>query len=454
LIAKTDNDVTSSMITFLHLSDIHFRHREGAAQFDLDAQLRKPLLDDITSKPAGTDYDGLLITGDIAFGGKKPEYDIAKAWLEKIYTQAGVLPEHTYLVPGNHDVNRDMVVPGGAIWNNHNALRNEKDRILRRELLQTQLTRDPACNPLDPLKSYNEFAQGYRCRTKKDQLAWFDFFPKTLNDGSKLRLHGLNSALTSNAGDVRANLYLAPFQTQHFSRDDGVVDMVLCHHPPHWLLDMMDVDGMLKSYARVALFGHEHTHRSQIVDQTVQLFAGAVHPAARDPDWLPTYHILQLKVEGVGKNRRLVVRIYSRELRAVDQVFVPRTTEKGDKFAECKVDLPEWYPSAEIPVASPAVSGVSSVATTMPATNQQASSASPATFRELLVHFHRLSTPVRYNIATKLGLLRDGDDVPPQQQWDLVFQRARDEKRLADLWNEIAAQDAVFAKRSNPFVDP
>jgi hypothetical protein len=72
----------------------------------------------------------------------------------------------------------------------------------------------------------------------------------------------------------------------------------------------------------------------------------------------------------------------------------------------------------------------------------------------LLVHFHRLSTPVRYNIATKLGLLRDGDDVPPQQQWDLVFQRARDEKRLADLWNEIAAQDAVFAKRSNPFVDP
>src|SRR5690242_14900310 len=119
----------AAALTFLQLSDIHFRHRLGSAQFDLDAQLRKPLLDDIRSKPAnGTNYDGMFITGDIAFSGKKAEFDRAKQWLEEVYAAAGILPERTYMVPGNHDVNRDMIVPGGAIWNNHVALRQTNDR--------------------------------------------------------------------------------------------------------------------------------------------------------------------------------------------------------------------------------------------------------------------------------------------------------------------------------------
>jgi hypothetical protein len=450
----SDARVRPAPLTFLHLSDIHFRHRQGSAQFDLDAQLRKPLLDDIKSKPAdGANYDGLLITGDIAFSGQKTEYDRAKTWFEEIYAQADLLPERTYVVPGNHDVNRAMTVSGGGIWNNHAALRKIQDRVIRRDLLQTQLTRDPACNPLAPLDFYNEFAQGYGCRTEKERLAWSEIFPLPLNDGSRLRLHGLNSALNSDEGDELGKLYLAPFQTQHFCRDYGVTEMVLCHHPPNWLLDMIDVDGALKSFARIALFGHEHTHRSQLVNSTVQLFAGAVHPAARDPDWLPTYHVLQLHVEGKGVGRKLVVRIYSQELRSLDHVFVPRMAGNGARFEEYKVELPEWQAPLPISVAGPPASVVcSSLETKMPEKNQPISPPPKTGLRELLVHFHRLSTPVRYNISTKLGLLRDGDDVPPQQQWDLVFQRAADEGKLADLWREVAAHDSAFATRPNPFI--
>ncbi len=440
------------MLTFLHLSDIHFRNREGGLEFDLDAQLRQPLLDDIKSKPAdGAAYDGLFITGDIAFSGKKAEYELAKTWLEQIYAEAGVLPEHTYVVPGNHDVNREMIVPGGGIWNNQAALRTETDKIIRQELLRTQLIRDPVCNPLIPLEHYNEFAQGYECRTEKDKPAWNEIFPKPLNDGSKLRIHGLNSALNSNAGDEIGNLYVGPFQTTHFRRDHGMTEMVLCHHPPRWLLDTMEIEGVLNGYVRVALFGHEHAHRTQTVNHTVQLFAGAVHPAARDPGWLPTYHILQLHVEGTSKNRRLVVRIYSREFRSFDHVFVPRSAANGANFEEYKVNLPEWHPPVVIQMASVTASGVSSATANMTVISQSASTPSSAAFRELLVHFHRLSTPVRYTIATKLELLRDGDDVPPQQQWDLVFKRAREDNRLGKLWDAVAEYDIGFASRENPF---
>jgi len=442
------------MLTLLHLSDIHFRNRKTGAQFDLEAQLRRSMLNDIESKPAhGASYDGLLITGDIAFSGKKEEYDRARAWLDEIYSKAGVLPVNTYVIPGNHDVNREMVVKEGAIWNNHALLRNEQNGVKRRETLEIQLTRDPACDPLAPLAVFNEFAQGYECRTEKSNLAWVHLFPKLFSDGSALRLTGLNSALNSDSGDDVGKLYVSPFQTSHFQSESGIVEMILCHHPPNWLLDKTDVDGILNSFVSIALFGHEHNHRSQIVNKTVQLFAGAVHPDARDTDWLPTYHILQMEVVRTGNRRQLVVRIHTREFRAGDHVFVRRSARDGKDFEEYKIDLKEWHfqVPTTIPMASPPLPAVSSVPASMTATSQPASTPPPPAFRELLVHFHRLSTPVRYSVVTKLGLLRERDDLPPQQLWDLIFKRAREENLLPELWNEVASKDPTLAKRSNPF---
>jgi hypothetical protein len=51
------------MITFVHLSDIHFSPRDDLSQFDIDQQIRRALLQDLERKPAGgADYDGVLLT--------------------------------------------------------------------------------------------------------------------------------------------------------------------------------------------------------------------------------------------------------------------------------------------------------------------------------------------------------------------------------------------------------
>jgi hypothetical protein len=217
------------------------------------------------------------------------------------------------------------------------------------------------------------------------------------------------------------------------------------------LLDKTEVDATLNSFISVALFGHEHTHRLQKVENTVQLFAGAIHPAAREPDWLPTYHILQVYVKRAGKHRKLVVRIYSRELRVLEHTFVSRNASTGEQFEVREIDLPEWAPpeinrpkNNNIPVSSPAQA-------TMDEKIIQPQRDPSTALRELLVHFHRLSTPVRYRIATDLGLLRDGDDFPPQQQWDLVFQRARIEHLLGKLWSAVAQNSPTFRDRTNPY---
>src|SRR5580658_357645 len=100
------------MLTFVHLSDIHFLDRDHGTAFDLGQQIRRALIEDLKEKPADkADYDGILITGDIAFGGKPEEYKRAREWLDEVYASSGTTATNTYVVPGNHDVDRSYVAP-------------------------------------------------------------------------------------------------------------------------------------------------------------------------------------------------------------------------------------------------------------------------------------------------------------------------------------------------------
>ena len=220
------------MITFVHLSDIHFSPRDDLSQFDLDQHIRRALLEDLALKPAeGAAYDGLLITGDIAFGGKQDDYKRAQEWLDQVFARADVSPATTFTVPGNHDVDRAYVEPEFPLWDSHVRLRETADPVLWRDIIAKQLQRDPLHTMLAPLTGYNDFAQGYGCRTEPDKLAWHRTFGKTLDDGRLVRLHGLNSALVSDKADAPGKLLVSEFQTSHFEHSPGVVDVVMCHHP-------------------------------------------------------------------------------------------------------------------------------------------------------------------------------------------------------------------------------
>ncbi|MDD4048033.1 MAG: hypothetical protein PHI90_04285 [Clostridia bacterium] len=60
------------MISFVHLSDIHFRTFSGD-RYDVDNDLRHELLLDVehSAKVCLQNIQGVMICGDIAFSGKK-----------------------------------------------------------------------------------------------------------------------------------------------------------------------------------------------------------------------------------------------------------------------------------------------------------------------------------------------------------------------------------------------
>jgi hypothetical protein len=458
------------MLTFLHLSDIHFINRDHGTQFDLDQQIRRALLEDVAIKPAGgAGYDGVLITGDIAYGGQQNEYKRAKEFLDNLFVRSGDLATNTYMVPGNHDVDRAYVDPDLPLWAAHTKLRESNDPAVWRDHIYKQLVKDPQRSLLAPLKAYNDFAQGYGCfsgmvpSTKAGepdipQLAWQRTFKTPLEDGTLVRLNGLNSALISDSGDAPGKLLVSDFQSSHFQHTATVVDVVMCHHPPEWLMDKAHIRNVLRTFAPIALFGHEHDTRVTADGKEVRLFAGAVQPSRRDPaGWLPTYHIVQLSIATTGAKRELVVRIHTREFTNTAPIrFRPRRNEHELTVDEYRLELP--------PVQRPAATEAISIASTpvrelplgganvMSATEPKAPTPAETAQHELLVYFFQLRTPQRYEAAFKAALLRDGDDaLDPQVMWAEVFRRAHDENKLSALWTAVAAHTPAMKGKPNPF---
>ena len=52
--------------------------------------------------------DSLVVSGDVASRSLPEEYDAARAFMEKIFREFGVGPAQTVVVPGNHDLNREI----------------------------------------------------------------------------------------------------------------------------------------------------------------------------------------------------------------------------------------------------------------------------------------------------------------------------------------------------------
>ena len=71
---------------------------------------------------------------------------------------------------------------------------------------------------LAAMTEYRAFSAEYGCPTSPKELAWSQALDgsKALEDGTTVRLYGLNSALISDGEDDKANLMLSAFQFRHF----------------------------------------------------------------------------------------------------------------------------------------------------------------------------------------------------------------------------------------------
>ncbi len=440
----------------LHVSDIHFRAPDCLdPSLDPERPYRTILLRDVRARVRELGpVDAVLIGGDIAFKGAQEEYEVAWTWIKELAVAAGCPIERVFVVPGNHDVDRNLSAQSVPTRNAQAAIKRAPPDSRERELRNQIRDRDTSRALLTPIAAYNEFAKLLNCQVfLPERLYWKQDLD--LGQGVLLRIHGLTSVILSGAegrNDTRDSLYLSSLQTVLDPVDD-VVNLVLCHHPPDWFMDQDDANDAICGRAAIQMFGHKHRQRVQLDRQYVRFSAGAVNPDRNEPGWLPGYNLVAVDVTGAGDDRQISIAAYLRQWQSNPDMFRAVQTPEGDSVFRHTIRFPgEIYGGmATAPAPALGASGAASVekqgavAQDLNAyesdTDGEAAMGKAST-RNLVFRFWNLKASERREIVQRLDLVTEVElSLPEPERYGRALIRASERGILDELAQEIAQKE-------------
>ncbi len=310
----------------LNVSDIHFNHPNCNGPMDPDKPFRTLLIRDVRHRCRTLgNVDAILVSGDIAYKGHAGEYKAAYEWLKELAAACGCPLERLFVIPGNHDVDRNIARADTAVRNVHSVLASAQSDYREGELRAQFSQFDTGHALLKPITKYNEFAAKFSCQVyPTEKLFWHQDID--LDAGTVLRIYGLTSTLLSGKGgnnDIKGQLYLSPLQTV-LDPVDGVINLVMCHHPPDWLLDDDPVDDAVNGRAMAQFFGHKHRARITRDPEYIRFSAGAVNPDRNEPGWEPGYNLVNLRVTESDGKRNLEIEAHVLVLQTSPEMFISK----------------------------------------------------------------------------------------------------------------------------------
>ena len=426
----------------LHVSDIHFKDPLCQGEEDPELYFRNELVTHAGEQVEVLgDVNAILITGDIAFRGIASEYDAATKWLETLAKAVGCNKRRIYVIPGNHDVNRDIFSSNGGARNAVRAIATAGDDSAREcEMMQQLKLKDSAQNVFASIADYNTFAAKYDCQSFPGRLRWC----QTLQIDSRtvLNLYGLNSTIISgiNGDDVKGELFMGALQ-MNIARASGTVNLVMAHHPPEWMSDQDDIEMRLLGAANIVLFGHKHIQAIRRDSNGSMMFsAGSVNPDRHEKGWEPAYNLIELTA-APGKGRR-VVEVSVRQFRwqSNPNGFVAKI--------DIAADSPEFRHTIQINGENnqhgdeplPAEEG-GAVMTEEEKISAEPSSLASPNIRDLIYRFWNLESRRRRQVLDELGVQIDFDATTPEiMTYRSALVSLARENRLAEL-------DAAITKK-------
>jgi hypothetical protein len=327
-----DTQIATADLVFIHLSDIHFRKGRVGDSHDEDGMLRNELQIDLrrlrTRLPR---FDGLIVSGDIAFSGKPEEYEYAGGWIESIRELLGCKHEGVMMTAGNHDVDQALIPPDGPVDLLHREVR-EADSISRYDERLANVLRDAGRGDLllSPLAAYNDFAGKYGCRFTRNSPYWQRDF--RLGDGTILRFRGIATVLLSSArDDQNAHKMLYGGGQRAILREPNIRYALIGHHPPSWSIEGEAAEHTFSTLTFLQIFGHEHEQWVTKMGNSVRLIAGAVHPSRGENNWLPRYSAIAISVQD---DRNVALRIYPRRWSTEELKFIGDYNSEAEDFRD------------------------------------------------------------------------------------------------------------------------
>ncbi|KAF1085284.1 Calcineurin-like phosphoesterase superfamily domain protein [Sporotomaculum syntrophicum] len=420
------------MISFIHLSDIHFTKFSGD-RYDVDEDLRNELLNDISdnAKQHLINIKGVLICGDIAFSGKYEEYAVGAVFLRELCSRLEIAEEDVFCVPGNHDVDQD--VPKESY-----IVKLIQDKLATSDSVETfndtlaKLSRDKYNNILfAPIECYiTEFAGKYGCFISPDKPQWEAEFP--LNNKYNLKILGMNSTIISNADDNAQGAeerLMFINESQIPSRRENEIYLTLCHHPPQcWQDPKLKLKNKMDSRVHIQLYGHKHIQTIEQIRSTLIVGSGATHPSRGEPDWIPRYNWITLSIFTEDKKDYLDIRIYPRILDDQEDRFIADTNLCNKKiYKNYKIPLIKVKENTRDDSSSKEY-----IPFVINQTNNHVS------YKTLTYTFMSLPLVIRETIISHLSLGRQEDEgLKHVQIINKLIKRAEEQNCINEFWREI-----------------
>ena len=427
----------------LHISDIHFKSPECLDQSqDPDLPVRTRMMRDLAQQVAALGEVGaILIGGDIAYKADPQEYQTAWNWIQELAGISGCPKERIFVVPGNHDVDRQKIrnsVPTQSAQNMvSSATHAQREGRLRQQLS------DPVSGQslLAPHAAYNDFAAPLGCQIWPNKPFWHQDLP--LESGVNLRIYGLTSTLLSGQNgenDVQGRLYLSPMQTV-LDPVPNTANLVLVHHPIEWLIDGDQVDDALTSRAAIHLFGHKHRQRAVMADY-MRVGSAAVNPDRGEQPYQPGYNLIKLSVGGEGADRHVLIELRQRRLQDNPERYIAVQTLQGEEIFRTTVRVPVEAPFPSTQNAHQRTNvALVAVDEGTPIGDAEAAMGETQT-RDLLYRFWHLTSSQRRTITQDLGLLEVGElRLPEPERYGRALLRAGERNLIKEVATAVARME-------------
>lgn len=279
-------------LRFLHLSDWH----QGRPNFD-----RKVVCDALVKDLADKGpVDFVIFSGDLVWSGKRDQFEAARVhFLEPVLKALGLTPDRLFLVPGNHDLDRDELgmVPAELTV----PLANEQ-AVQKWQTDERRLER-----ALEPLTTFEDFAKRY---TGQARPSYASTRVITVGDAT-VTLVGLNTAwmcgrhhdANGQNDDFRQLVIGEPQVVQAYEQATASdLHITVMHHSFDWLaeFDKHRVEGRIRGWSDLVLWGHEHQpsirEEKRPEGHCIIIPAGAAFDrrVAAQPRWTNAYAVVTI----------------------------------------------------------------------------------------------------------------------------------------------------------------
>jgi len=179
----------------LHLSDIHFGRNYECYDIKDKFDNKEKILDELINCIAKLDNlkpEHIVVTGDIAWNGKKNEFDEAYQWFKRLLDTTGLTGKDITICVGNHDVNRAYASLDTDF--NDNSIKEIDDIYDYKNVHKMEA----------PIYEYDNFCErlgvepfAYPCNDKLEYSYSLGYKDVRFSSGNTIRFVSFNTALLS-----------------------------------------------------------------------------------------------------------------------------------------------------------------------------------------------------------------------------------------------------------------